>query len=465
MRKLTLSLLGVLGSCFVALPATAQQFDNSLTLPDAKPGECYAKVITPARFETSSEDLVVQEAAERIETDAASFEAVNQSVVVKEASQQITVTPTVFAREVEQLQVRAATLSWTTQVGGNSLPINPEAIAQLAASGIDTDAVEPDSCFVEYVTPAQYTAESEQVLIKEATQVIEIEPAVFETDEEQVLIKEASSVIVDVPAIFKAETESVMVEPARSVWKEDCGVIEQVANATGDVLCLVEVPARYEELTKTVLVKPATTQTVNVPAEYQTVQVQRLVSPAAEKMVDIPAEYTTITKQVLSAEARFFWLAKGEDADKSAIATGREICLTERPAEFVTVDREVVSEPAKSVISEIPAVSETIAVQRLATPATERRISMPEKTKSISRQVQIAPAQVEWKQVLCKVNMTEEIISSLQSALKTEGYDPGPADGIVGQGTLKAMEQYQTAEGIDRGGITLELLERLNIKL
>ncbi len=464
MRNLTLSLLGVMASCLVVLPATAQQTDNGLVLPEAKPGECYAKVITPARFETTSEDLVVQEASERIETDEASFETVDEIITLKDASQQIDVTPTTFARIVEQVEVRAAELGWTSKVGADTLPANLEVIDQIARSGIDTESVEPGSCFIEYVTPAQYKSESEQVLVKEASQIIEVIPAVFETVEEQVIVKEASSEIVDVPAIFRTETESVMVEPARSVWKEDCGVMEQVTNATGEVMCLVEVPARYETLTKAVLEKQATTKVVEIPAEYETFQVQRLVSPATEKVIEVPADYTTVEKQVLVSEPLFFWLSNSETADEGAVATGREICLTARPAEYVEVEREIVNKPAEAVVSEVPAITETITVQRLAAPAAERRITIPAQTKSVSRRVQVAPASVEWKRVLCKVNMTRKIITSLQEALKREGYDPGPVDGVIGTATLRAMEQYQAAEGIDRGGITLELLERLDIQ-
>ncbi len=312
MRNLTLPLLGVMASCLVVLPVTAQQTDNSLVLPDAKPGECYAKVITPAQFETTSEDLVVQEASERIETDEASFETVDEIITIKEASQQIAVTPTTFARIVEQVEVRAAERSWTSKVGKDVLPANLEVIDQIARSGIDTDSVEPGSCFVEYVTPAQYKSESEQVLVKEATPVIEVIPAVFETVEERVMVKEAASEIVDVPAIFRTETESVMVEPARSVWKEDCEVMEQVTNATGEVMCLVEVPARYETLTKAVLEKPATTKVVDIPAVYEIVTVERLLSPATEKKVEVPAEYTVVEKQVQVSEPLFFWLASEE---------------------------------------------------------------------------------------------------------------------------------------------------------
>lgn len=464
MRKLTMSLLGAVSSCLAILPATAQQSDSTLMLPDAKPGECYAKVITPARFETRSEEVVIQEASERIETQEAQYKTVKEPVTVKEASQRIEVTPAAFSRETEQVETLALEQTWTNTSGDRNLPASPDAVEQVARSGVDIEAAEVGSCFVEYFTDAQYRTESVRVLVKEATQAIKVVPARFATAEERVVIKEASSEVVDVPAVYRTVSESVLVEPARSVWQENCGVVEQVANATGDVMCLVEVPARYETLTKTVLDKPASTKTINIPAEYKTVQVQRLVSPAAEERIDVPAKYTTVERQVKVADPTFFWLAKGEQADEAAMATGREICLTERPGEKVEVVREVVSSPAVASVIEVPAEVESVDVQRLETQASERRIKIPARTKTVTSQIEVAPAKVEWKQVLCEVNMTRDIITQLQEALKREGYDPGPVDGFVGQGTLRAIEQYQTAEGIDRGGITLESLKRLKVE-
>lgn len=464
MRKLTMSLLGIMSSCLVIVPATAQQADTTLMLPDAKPGECYAKVITPARFETRSEEVVIQEASERIETKEAEYETVSETVTIQEASQRIEVTPAAFTRETEQVEIQAVELNWTSVSGAINLPASPDAIEHIARSGVDIDAVELGSCFVEYYTEAQYRTESVRVMVKEATKSIKVIPARFETVEERVVVKEASSEVVDVPAVYRTVSESVLVEPARSVWQENCGVVERVANATGEVMCLVEVPARYETLTKTVLDKPATTKTINIPAEYKTIQVQRLASAASEVPVDVPAKYTTVERQVKVSEPTFFWLAKGEKADDAAIASGREICLTERPGENVEVVREVVSSPAVASVVEVPAVVETVEVQRLKTAASERRIKIPARTRTVTSQIEVAAAKVEWKQVLCESNMTRDIIAQLQEALKREGFDPGPIDGFVGQGTLKAIEQYQTAEGIDRGGITLESLKRLKVE-
>lgn len=464
MRKVIWSLLGILSTGFMALPAAAQQVDNTAVLPDAKPGECYAKVITPAKFTTRSEELVIQEASERIETIDATYKFEDQTIVVKDASQAITATDSVYSKESEKVEVRAAEMYWTTKINRRTIPASPDALDHIKRSGIDADAVDIGGCFVEYFTEAQYKSEAHRVLKKEATQRIEIMAAEYESIDERVVIKEASSEVVDVPAIYRTETESVLVEPARSVWKENCGVIERVDNATGDVMCLVEVPARYETLTKTVLDTPATTKTISVPAVYKTVKVERLVNPASEKHIDVPAEYETINKRVRVSEPVFFWLAKGEAADANAVATGREICRTERPAEYVNVSRQVVAEAAVANITEVPARYETFKTQRLVSPASERRIVIPARTKTVTSQVETSSATVEWRKVLCEVNLNRKLVTSLQRALKREGYEPGPIDGMVGQTTLVAIKQYQIKEGIDRGGITYETLKHLKVQ-
>jgi len=463
-RILTLPLLGILASGFIALPATAQQQDNTPFLPDAKPGECFAKVITPARFSTRTEEIVVQEASERIETIDAVYETVDQTVVIKESAQLLQATDTKFASETEQVETRAREVSWTTKVGNRTLPASPDAIEHIARSGVETNAVQPGSCFVEYFTEAQYKTETQQVLVKEATQTINILPAEYETVEERVEVKEASTEVVDVPAVYRTVTESVLVEPSRSVWESDCGLLESVDDTTGEVMCLVEVPARYETLTKTVLDSPATTKTINIPAVYTTIKVERLVRPASEQRVAVPEEYTSVERQVKVADPVFFWLAKGEAADQTATATGREICLTERLAEFETVKKQVIDVAAAVQSSVVPARYQTVKVQKLVKPASERRIVIPARTKTVTSQVELAPARLEWRQVLCQTNMNPQIITSLQRALKREGYDPGLIDGIVGPGTIRAIEKYQADQGIDRGGITYEALQRLKVQ-
>ncbi|MBX2879066.1 MAG: peptidoglycan-binding protein [Granulosicoccus sp.] len=464
MRNLILALFGSLASGFLASASLAEQIDNTQTLPDAKPGECYAKVITPPVFETKTEEVVLQEASERVEAVEAEYESTEQAVVVKEASELLEVTDAVFETETENLEIRAAETGWTSELNGQRIPVDSGTLELVAKSGIELEKAEAGSCFVEYFTDTQYTTETEEVLVKEAYEVITVVPPEYEEVEERILIKEASKEVVDVPAVYRTETESVLVEPARSAWREGCGIVEKVDNSTGETMCLVTIPARYETLTKTVLDKPATTETVTVPAVYETIMVQKLVNPAAEQREQIPAEYTTVSKRIKSAEPTFFWLAKGTDAADNANPTGREICLTESPAEFATINREVVASAANVKAEAVPATFESVEVQRLVKPATERRIVIPARTKSVVSQQQVEPSKLEWRKVLCEINMTPKTITAIQLALQREGYNPGPVDGIIGRTTMEAMEQFQVDQGIDRRGLTYEALQLLKVE-
>ncbi len=464
MNKILVACLTGISGCLVLLaPAHAQQTDNTQTLPDAKPGECYAKVITPAKFSTQTEEVVVQEAGERITTTPAKFETAEQTVVVKEASRRITVVPATFGEEFEKVEVKPAETNWILS-GSAKAPASPGALEGIVRSGIELANVTPGSCFREYYTQPEYKTETQRVLKSEASEKIAVLPAQYETVEERVVVKEAYSRAVDVPATYRTESESVLVEPARSVWKKGRGPIEKVNNITGEIMCLVEIPARYETLTKTVLDKPATTKTVEVPAVYKTVKVRRLVKPATESRVSSEPEYDTITTKVKVSDAGFFWLKKGEAANDGARASGREVCLVEQKAEYRTIKKTVVKTPSTTKIVEVPAQYETVKVQRLVSPATESRVVIPARTKTVSRQVQVEPSKLEWRQILCETNTTPKLITSIQRALKREGFDPGPIDGVIGQGTLDALEEFQTKKNLDRGGLTYESLKALKVQ-
>jgi hypothetical protein len=118
--------------------------------------------------------------------------------------------------------------------------------------------------------------------------------------------------------------------PAHTVWKKGRGLVEKVNGTTGEILCLVEVPAKYKTVYKRVLVKPITTREVTIPAEYKTVKrkvmtappttrkieipaeyktikVKKLITPAGVNRIPIPAEYQTVTRKVQITEGKMEW--------------------------------------------------------------------------------------------------------------------------------------------------------------
>jgi hypothetical protein len=224
-----------------------QPASGSLDLPQAKAGECYARVFVPPNYQTKAEQMLKAEASERVE-----------------------------------------------------------------------------------VIPASYQWAEEKVLVTEASERVEVIPASYKTVEERVLVSEASERVETVPAVYDTVTEQVLVKPAYTAWKKGRGPIEKIDQATGEIMCLVEVPAEYKTvakrllktpattrkitipaeyktITKRVVDQPATTRTIKIPAEYSTVKVQKLAQPAQEKRIAIPAEYQTVTKTEKISEGRLEW--------------------------------------------------------------------------------------------------------------------------------------------------------------
>jgi hypothetical protein len=169
--------------------------------------------------------------------------------------------------------------------------------------------------------PAQYEWVEERVLVKEASQHLEVVPATYEWVTEDVLVKAASTKLVPVPASYGTVSEQVLVKPEHTIWKKGKGPITKIDQATGEIMCLVTIPAEYKSVTKRVLTAEATTKEVPIPAEYKTVKRKVMKTPPSTRTVEIPAEYKTVRVRKLVADAR---------SEKIGI-----------PAEYQTVTRRV----------------------------------------------------------------------------------------------------------------------------
>ncbi len=299
--------------------------DGSLFPPNPKPGECYARVLIPAVYNTTTETVLKREASERVE-----------------------------------------------------------------------------------IIPATFGPADETILVKEASTKLVVEPAVYEEVTETVLVKEASQRLVEVPAKYDTVTERILDKPAHTVWKQGSsalgagapGVLQtSVDQSTGEIMCLVEVPATYKTVNKTVLVSPPRTETIDIPAEYKTITKRVLAKPATTREIVVPAEYQTVTRTVMTQ------------------------------------------------------------------PPSERRIPIPAEYETVTKREKVTDELLEWREVLCDVNLTNSTVRQLQSSLSDKGYYNGPIDGIIGVMTLGASNAYAKAKGLALGNnyIPMEVAESLGI--
>ncbi len=228
-------------------PAIKMDAVSSMLPPNARAGECYARLFVPAEYKNVSKTVVKREAGVKIETTPAEYEWIEDKVLVKEA--------------FEKLEVKPAEFKWV----------------------------------------------EENVLVKPAGEKLVAEEAEYNTVDERVLVRDGYTswkkgrgpiekldhgtgeimCLVNVPPEYKTVTKRVLVKPA--------GVRK------------VEVPAEYATIKKQVLVTPAQTVKTMVPAEYKTVKTMKLVQPAQEIRTDIPAELETVAENIKITDGRMEW--------------------------------------------------------------------------------------------------------------------------------------------------------------
>lgn len=445
--------------------ASANTGDASSALPNAKAGECYAKVIIPAAYKTESQTVTVKEASSKIEIIPAKYEWVEEKVLVKEASKKLIPIPATYTKVSEKVLVTPAEKIWTRGSDAKAGRASTSIISGAAANGLNLADAKVGSCYDEYIIPAQYKTETEKVLKSDASAKIEIIPAKYEWSTEKVLVKEASTKLIEVPAMYETVTEKVLVKPATTEWKKGRGPVERLDGSTGEIMCLVEVPAVYNTVSKRVLKSPSSTKKIEIPAEYKVEKVRKLVTPSQEKKIEIPATYETVTKRVKTADEKVMWALKGSNAGGNGKATGSTLCLKEVPAVYKTVEQKKVKTPASTKVVEVPAEYKVIKKRKLASPATEKKIEIPAKTQVVSKKVKVTEESMQWRPVLCETNMTGTTITDIQRALQKAGHNPGTIDGVIGRQTMVAVDSFQRANGLPRGGLTMQTLDKLGIKL
>lgn len=178
--------------------------------------------------------------------------------------------------------------------------------------------------------PATYTWGTERVLIKEASEKLEVIPATYAWEEQRITVTPASSRLISIPATYGTETQNILIKAEHTQWKKGNGPINKVDAATGEIMCLVTVPAVYKTISKKILKSPPTTREeaipavyktikkkvlktppttrkIAIPAAYKTVKVKKLATPPQQHRTPVSAKYQTVTKRVKTSDSHMEW--------------------------------------------------------------------------------------------------------------------------------------------------------------
>ncbi len=450
----------------IILPLTyANAEDASLTPPNAKAGECYARVVLPAQYEDVEEKVMIKEASEEISIIPAEYGTAEEEIEVIPATKKLTPVPASYKETIETIEVKPAIRTWKTSLKKKAFPVSKEILAAVESAGVDLNSAQPGDCYKEYFTPRKFTIVAEDILVRNEHNETEVIAPEFEIVEKTIVVKPASKEVVEVAAVYEETEEQILVEAEKTVWKKGQNPAQKLSGATGEIMCLVKVPAKYKTIKKRVLKTPATTKVVEVPEETKVIKVKKLVSDTQLKNVPMPALYETIEKTVVENNATFSWISTKNKVEAGLKYTGHQICLTEEPAKTKKITKIVLDTPASVQEEAVPATNEIVAVQKLVAEAKEVKTPIEAEYKMMTKRKKVSATHVGWKRILCQTNMNKNVIAKIQAALNEKGYSAGKADGVLGRGTKNALDKFQRDSSLATGGITYETLDALSIEL
>lgn len=385
--------------------AMMQQCDNNFSqnLPrpigvPVAPSECYATVLTPAKFETKTEQVVKVPATKRYEVVPAVMKTVSEQVLVKPEIRSQVVVPATYKMISEDVVVRPATT--------RDEPV--PATYKMVPEQIE---VKPAGKRLE-VIPATYKTVTEKVIATPARKDIRITPAVYGEADETVIERPASTRVETIPPTFKTVTEQVVAKP-ESVRYEP-----------------IVIPMR--KVTEQALLTEGSKRIESSAAVYKTVTERVVAKEASKRLVEVPAVYETVTEQIKIADATKEWKrgrayigqainvrplrgfvidadgkVNGDRVEVLAAAGGKSVgvvdgqqtvignnsnldddvmCLVPVPAQYQTVTRQVLKTAATVREIVIPAEYAMVTRQVLDRDASSREVDLPATYQTVTRQ-------------------------------------------------------------------------------
>ncbi len=188
-----------------------------------------------------------------------------------------------------------------TNIKTTTIPSVPvAAIPDVTGGDYPPNAI-PGRCYARCVIPDQYEFKEEQVIDKPASIKSTNIPAKYKTVYDTIVVKPETKKVVTKPAEYEIITEEKLVTPASQKWVKGKGDQNCLSANPKDceVLCLVEVPAVYEKVTRKVEKTPAVNTEEIVPAITRIMPRKVIEEASQTTKSEIPATYKTIMTKVL----------------------------------------------------------------------------------------------------------------------------------------------------------------------
>lgn len=220
-------------------------------LPQARPGECFARMQTPAQYQSVPKQVAVSDAYDRARVTQAQFSSDREEVITKDAHTRYVVRQPRFAVQQQEVMLRPS-----------------------------FDRLE--------VVPAQFRYTQDQVQVTEPRLVWKRGhglSGISRTDTRT------------------GETWCLVEEPGRTI------MINRRVVTKPEQVRRVPVAAQTVSVARQVLVYEGGVEKIHVPALTRSMTVQRLIAPGQVETYTMPGQFDTIEQSKLTAPERFEWVS------------------------------------------------------------------------------------------------------------------------------------------------------------
>jgi hypothetical protein len=449
--------------------ATLQTLSALEEMPmHAQAGQCFTKSFTAPRYTKttkikSSKRVVVSEESVKYEVIPAKYAITQKRVKISDGIEKIIATPAVYKTVSERILVEPEKLTWRKNLSSHAPKAFDSCVQSAENLGMNTKNATVGTCFYEHYQPEKYINTTSKILASEASQRVVVTPAKYRTVTKKIVTDNTTAKLLPSAAVYKKVKDRVAVEPAHTEWKKT------TCNNRGcnqsEVVCLIEVPTQYKEVTKKIVLQPAVKKTKKITPTYKTIKVQELIRPATTKIIPIPAKYKTISQRKKVKDSKYFWSDSSLKNAKSRITNQcNKICLTKTPAVYKTVSKKIVVTPASSKKVKTPAKYTTVNVKKVIKEASYKKVIIPKEYITVVTERERTKGYAKWQPMVCEENMTEKTIKKVQRALQFNGFYQGAIDGKWNTKLRLAVRAYQKEHNLAVSSkLTIETMKALAI--
>ncbi len=424
----------------------------------AKAGQCFTKSFYPPTY--TKETKIKSNTKVRISDDSVKYDVIpaqynryKERIKVSDGNEKIIVEPAVYKTVYERVKIKPSMKNWRKSLSTTSAKVFNSCVQAAKDAGMDVSNAQEGTCFYEHYQPEQYMTTTSKILASEASERIVVTPAKYRTISKKIMTESPTVQLLPSVAIYKTIKEKIKIRPARSEWRKT--ICNNKGCNQSEVVCLIEIPAVYKEITRRIVLQPAVTKKTSVPAKYKIVKVQELVSPAITKSIVVPAKYKTLSSQKRVEEEKYFWSgASGKDARTRLTSQCNKICLTQTPATYKKVAKKILVKPSTSRKVMSAKKYMTVEIKKITQEASYKKTVIPAEYLTLIIQRERTKGYARWVPMICESLLTPKIIKKVQRALQFQGFYHGEINGVWDIESKSASRAYQKKQGL---GITSKL--------